>query len=256
MITFTEFLDEAYSADMKKLIPADKLQEIGNYFAKTFNISVQDSDFIPIKKSWKKSDIEAHHYALWLFKDGSIAISNSYFSTGEHTFAYPKSYDGKKVTTTIKKDVKNVWCVDNFSDDEESDYIEKNDVFYKRLGRKTNKRTDDKIDAIQHKVDKLSPTRPYKQLEKLAVDAGLKLEAAHLRLDGSPFVSIYSIPNSAIGRKGFNVRFEYNKDWNIKIYCDSNCKHLDEYSKFVDDMNKLYTELKKIELKQLPKYFV
>jgi hypothetical protein len=256
MITFTEYLEEAYSADMKKLIPADKLQEIGNYFAKNFNISVQDSDFIPVKKSWKKSDIESHRYAIWLFKDETVAISNSYFSTGEHTFAYPKSYDGKKLTTTIKKDVKNVWCVDDFSDEEESDYIEKNDVFYKRLNRKSNKKTNDKIDAIQHKVDKLSPTRPYKQLETLAVNAGLKLEAAHLRLDGSPYVSIYSIPNSAIGKKGFNVRFEYNKDWNIKIYCDSNCKHLNEYSKFVDDMNKLYAEMKKIDLAQLPKYFV
>ena len=253
MITFTQYLEEAYSADMKKLIPADKLQEIGNYFAKTHDISVQDSEFIPVKKSWKKSDIESHHYAVWLLKDGTIAISNSYFSGGEHTFSYPKSYDGKKVTTTIKKDVKNVWCIDNFTDDE---YTDDNDVSDKRRDRKWSKKTNDKIDAIQHKVDKLSPTRPYKQIEKLATEAGLKLESAHLRLDGTPYVSMYAIPVSAIGKKGFHVHFEYNKDWKVQISCDSNCKHLDEYAKFVEDMNKLYAELKKIDLKQLPKYFV
>lgn len=245
MLTFTEYLEEAYTADMKKEIPSQSLQDIGNILAKHSHISVQDTEFTHLKKGWKKADIESNTYAIWKFTDGTVALS-SLRSNNKHVFDYPEHIKGDNVVpSSLKKETKNVW-VFNYEADVER----------KQIKRYISHNSSDKLDAVQNKIKKMSPTSVYTKLNKLVTDAGLKLEQAHIRGDGTPYVSIYTVPNSVLGNKGFKARIEYNKEWNIKIYCDSNCKHLDEYGDFVNDMNKLYSELKKIDLTQLPKFFV
>ena len=74
MITFTEYLNEAYTADMKKYIPVDKLKGIGDYLAKKEHLSVQEMDFTELKKGWKVKDFEEHEYAIWEFDTGLVAL--------------------------------------------------------------------------------------------------------------------------------------------------------------------------------------
>lgn len=142
MPTFAEYLNEAYSTDMKKLIPSDKLKEIG-YYLSTHIVSAQDGNFIKLPKNWKLSDLKDYEWCIFLLNDDTIAISK------EGKIRHPYYHASKKIDETFKKEVKAVFGLNQ----EWSETVKLSDKMYKRF---ENKRIKDKLDDVQKKVKKLT----------------------------------------------------------------------------------------------------
>lgn len=235
MITFTEYLEEAYTADMKKLIPSDKLKEIGQFLAQN-NVSAQDSDFVSIPKKWKLSDLEDYEWCVFLLNNDTVAMSRF----GRIEYPHRQKIDG-----TFKKEVKAVFGFNP----EWSDEVK---MRKKQWGRYENKHIKDKLDDVQTKVKKLSPTGVYQQMKKLVEGAGLKLSYAFY--DGkNPRVSITSIFNTQTSTKYFYTDIEYDNRWYVNIKCQNiKPSAIEDYKKYVDYITPIVKELEKFDLTQLP----
>lgn len=95
-----EFLEEAYSPEMKELISKEELSKIGNFLNKRFDLSVQDTNFY----QWKNLDTQHLKYAefaIVVMTDNSVKIVKK--SGNSLEIVYPNSYD-----TLTAKDMKHV----------------------------------------------------------------------------------------------------------------------------------------------------
>ena len=243
MITFTEFLEEDYTADMKKYIPSDKLKEFGDYLAKKGHMSVQDIDFVELKKGWKIKDYEARDYAIWEFDTGLFALTKRVTGGKAHEFVYPEHVKGY-MDGSMKKNVKHVWVFDGKVD---------NSLRKKQWDRENNKRTDDKLDDIQKKMHQVKSKGTYEQIKKLAEKAGLYLWHGYIRSNGEPYVSI-SQHYDKHKYDGINCEIHYsNNKWYADIkFKDIKFDRLDECKKRLEEYTKLAKELEKIDLSMLP----
>lgn len=248
MITFTEYLNEAYTSDMKKEISQQDLQAIGNILAKKHNISVQDTDFMHLKKGWKKADVEGHRYAIWQFTDDTVALSGyqEFSNKGPHKFYYPDNKYGEKADiASLKKETKNVWVFDKILGDTGS-----NRVWNKQYNRYISQQGGDKLDAVRNKVNKLSPTGMYQRVKKLVESYGLKLLFAYNNGPASIRVNI-AYPDLP---SGINCGLHYDAagGWYADLSYDRQADEFDEFKKVVDKMHKLVSELEKLDMSELP----
>ncbi len=243
MITFTEYLNEAYTADMRKYIPADKLKEFGDYLAKKSHISVQDIDFVELKKGWKLKDYETRDYAIWEFDTGLFALTKRVTGGKAHEFVYPEDVKGY-MEGSMKKNVKHVWVFDGKFD---------NSLRKKQWDRENNKRTDDKLDDIQKKMHQVKSKGSYNKLKELAEKAGLYLWHGFIRSNGEPYVSI-SQHYDKHKYDGIECEIHYsNNKWNADIkFKNIKFDRLDECKKRLEEYTKLAKELEKIDLSMLP----
>ena len=244
MITFTEYLNEAYTSDMKKYIPVEKLKGIGDYLAKKEHISVQDMDFVELKKGWKFKDFEEHEYAIWEFDTGLVALSKKVVGGKAHKFQYPEQAAGSYMEGSMKKNVKHVWVFD---------YKYEANIRTKQWDREDNKRTNDKLDDVQKKMHQVKSKGTYNKLKELAEKAGLYLWHGFIRSNGEPYVSIsqhYDI-NKYDGIK-CEIHYSNNK-WHADIKFENiKFDKLDECKKRLDTYTKLAKELEKLDLSMLP----
>jgi hypothetical protein len=243
MITFTEYLNEAYTADMKKYIPTDKLKGIGDYLAKKGHMSVQDIDFVELKKGWKIKDYEARDYAIWEFDTGLFALTKRVTGGKAHEFVYPEHVKGY-MDGSMKKNVKHVWVFDGKFD---------NSIRNKQWDRRDSQKTNDKLDDIQKKMHQVKSKGTYEQIKKLAEKAWLYLWHGYIRSNGDPYVSISQ--NYDVNKyDGIDCEIHYS---NNKWYADIKFKNikfdkLDECKKRLEEYTKLAKELEKIDLSMLP----
>ena len=243
MITFTQYLDEAYTADMKKYIPSEKLKGIGDYLAKNERQSVQELDFVELKKGWKVKDFETHEYAIWEFDTGLVALSKKVIGGKAHKFVYPEQAAGGYMEGSMKKNVKHVWVFDHNYE---------SDTRRKQWDREDSKRTNDKLDAVQKKVQQISAKGVYNQLKDMVENAGLKLFHAYLRNNGSAYVRISSHFGMKFDGMECEIHYSENK-WNI----DMSFKHIpfnriDECTKRMNEYAKLVKDLEKFDVSKLP----
>lgn len=243
MITFTEYLNEAYTSDMKKYIPTEKLKGIGDYLAKKEHISVQDIDFVELKKGWKLKDYEACKYAIWEFDTGLVALSKRVTGGKAHEFVYPEDVKGY-MDGSMKKNVKHGWVFDGNFD---------NSLRKKQWDRADNKKTNDKLDDVQNKMHQVKSKGTYNKLKELAEKAGLYLWHGFIRSNGEPYVSI-SPHYDKNKYDGIECEIHYsNNKWNADIkFKNIKFDRLDECKKRLDDYTKLARELEKIDLSMLP----
>ena len=244
MITFTQYLDEAYSADMKKYIPSDKLKGIGDYLAKHEHLSVQEMDFTELKKGWKVKDFESHEYAIWEFDTGLVALSKKVIGGKAHKFQYPEQAAGGYMEGSMKKNVKHVWVFD---------YKYDANTRTKQWDRADNKKTNDKLDDIQKKMHQVKAKGTYEQIKKLAEKAGLYLWHGYIRSNGDPYVSI-SQHYDMNKYDGIECKIHYSENsWHTDIkFKNIKFNRLDECKKRLEEYTKLAKELEKIDLSMLP----
>lgn len=244
MITFTEYLNEAYTADMRKFIPADKLKEIGDYLAKKERLSVQDIDFVELKKGWKIKDYETHDYAIWEFDTGLFALSKRVTGGKAHQFVYPEQVSRGYMDGSMKKSVKHLWVFD---------YDRNANVHRKIRDREDSKLTNDKLDDVQKKMHQVKSKATYNKVKELAEKAGLYLWHGYIRSNGEPYVSIS--PHYDMNKyDGIKCSIHYsNNKWYTDIKFENiKFDRLDECKKRLEEYTKLAKELEKIDLSMLP----
>jgi hypothetical protein len=227
---------------MRKYIPTDKLKEFGDYLAKKEHMSVQDIDFVELKKGWKIKDYEACKYAIWEFDTGLFALTKRVTGGKAHEFVYPEDVKGY-MEGSMKKNVKHVWVFDGKFD---------NSLRKKQWNREDNKKTDDKLDDIQKKMHQVKSKGTYEQIKKLAENAGLYLWQAEIRY-GEPYVNI-SQHYDKHKYDGIECEIHYsNNKWHADIkFKDIKFDRLDECKKRLEEYTKLAKELEKIDLSMLP----
>ena len=241
MITFTEYLEEAYTADMRKYIPADKLKGIGDYLAKNGHMSVQDIDFVELKKGWKLKDYEARDYAIWEFDTGLFALTKRVIGGKAHEFVYPEHVKGY-MDGSMKKNVKHVWVFDGKFD---------NSIRNKQWDRRDSRKTNDKLDDIQNKMHQVKAKGTYNHLKEIVEKAGLYLWQAEIRY-GSPYVHISTRSDKMYDGIECSIHYSENR-WHTDIkFKDIIFDRLDECKKHLEEYTKLAKELKKIDLSMLP----
>ena len=242
-----EFLEEAYSTEMKKAFTSSELSEIGKFFADKHLLSVQDSDFVALPKNWKKSTLNKYDFCILKSENGNFVITAKNGLGASYHYDIYNSYD-KRPHNHVFETGDNKHYPIAFGLKTNAKALS---VSFTQKDRASNSITTDKLDAVQNKVKILSPTSTYGKLKSLCQKYGFQLKKAYVS---------YETPTVRIGI--FNRNEEFSADiayleneWLISVYAPSKDMSMDSVvnslSKF-DNVAKFYAEVKKLDISDLP----
>lgn len=96
-----EFLEEAYSPEMKKFIPKEELSKLGNFLNKRYNISVQNASFVHWEKEFETRLLKSEEFAILVMDDDSVKVAEKQGNSLQ--IVYPNAYG-----TITAKDMKHI----------------------------------------------------------------------------------------------------------------------------------------------------
>lgn len=242
-----EFLEEAYTPEMKKVFTSAELSEIGKFFADNHLLSVQDSDFVALPKNWKKSTLVKYEFCILKSENGNFVITTKNGLGGTYHYDIYNSYDKRSHNHVFETgDNKHYPIAFGLKPSVKAFGIS---IIQKE--RAKNKVITDKLDAVQDKVKTLSPTSTYGKMKSLCEKYDFHLNKAYIKNE-TPHVQIgifkWSEAFSA------DILYKDNK-WLISVYTPSKDLSLDSVvntlSKF-ESISKFYADLKKLDISDLP----
>ena len=239
-----EFLEEAYSPEMKKVFTSSQLGEVGSFLAKQEKISVQDSDFKPLPAKWKLTDLKNYKYCIFKDNSGNIIVSERNYGTGRHYCIYPPVVSHKDIDASVKKSIALAFgLVENLD----------STIRDKQYDRRQSRNFTDKLTDVNNRVKALSPTSTVGKLKALCKKYNSDLYGAAID-HGQPYVSIVvgGITNEVVC-----IHLEYTKGaWKMRIntpsYYNLTPKHIMNAKETFDNALKLYDEVKDFDLSDLP----
>lgn len=178
MITFGEYLNEAYTNDMKIYLSKQQLSDIGNAFNKNFSISVQNVDFHDLGDKITLDKIKKYDYCIIIFNDGSAKIGSiSLDSQPKVLTVWPdKSIIGVKE----RKDIKRVFGFD-ITEANKTNRL-KRDRYKAKLDTGDDDPLIKQSNALKSKIEARN-NKVLKELNALCSQYGAKVDSA-FRMSG------------------------------------------------------------------------
>lgn len=232
-----EFLEEAYSPEMKKLISKEELSKIGNFINKHFDISAQNTNFHSLQNI-STQNMKDYDHAIVVMNSGLVSIVKK--SGNSLEYVYPQNYG-----TLTAKDVKNIKAAFVFN------WKVQNDSSILRQERQRMKPGEDilvKKSELIHKIIDQSKNEVHKKLSALC--AKYKIIAKHAYSEENGRWSIRVEKPSNLGSITLSYGTTYSKTPSVEISVGSKVitsitdfkdfgKHIADFCDFLEELEKL-----------------
>lgn len=236
-----EFLEEAYTPEMKQLISKEELSKIGNFLNKRFNLSVQDTKFY----QWKNLDTQHLKYAefaIVVMTDNSVKIVKK--SGNSLEIVYPNSYG--TLTAKDMKHVKAAFGLDMHRYGENANYTGS-----LKNQRERAKPGEDillkKSQRLQKKIE-YSKNKAIEDLKTLCAKYNLNIRHAYAEEDGCWSIRVEN--SSKLGDISLNYNTLYSRNPRAEISFGgkliTSINDFKEYVNMMDDFKKFLEELEKL----------
>ena len=232
-----EFLEEAYTPEMKQLISKEELSKIGNFINKRFDISAQNTNFHSLQNI-STQNMKDYDHAIVVMNSGLVSIVKK--SKNSLEYVYPQNYG-----TLTAKDVKNIKAAFVFN------WKVQNDTSILRQERQRVKPGEDillkKSQRLQKKIE-YSKNKAIEDLKTLCAKHDLTIRYAYAVENGRWAIGVERDTN--IGSVDLNYSTEYSKTPRAEIRLGgklitsiadfkSFLTVIQDFDKFIDALEKL-----------------